>query len=148
MEERTAGVDDRVELRALVEAYAFAVDRRDSEDFIALFNTDATLTVHDTSGAVTGTYVGRTELTELPKRLSRYDQTLHQVHNHDVVIRGEEATGEVYGTAHHVTGEGPDGTDRVLTILYVDRYGREAGHWRFRSREVRLQRSEEREVQR
>jgi len=148
MEDRAAGIEQRVALRTLVEAYAFAVDRRDSDGFAALFDVDATLSVHDTTGARTGAYVGRHELTDLPKRLSRYDRTLHLVHNHDVVIDGEDASGEVYCTAHHVSGAGPDAIDRVLTIVYADRYARASDRWRFRSREVWLQWSEQRAVQR
>lgn len=148
MEDPAAAVDERVALRTLVEAYAFAVDRRDCEGFVALFTADARLTIHDSSGAPTGGYAGRRALAELPRRLNRYDRTLHLVHNHEVAIDGDDASGEVYCTAHHVSGAGPDASDRVLTILYVDRYGREAGRWRFQSREVRVQWSEERTVQR
>ena len=127
-DERDGGSDDRTALRALVEAYSFAADRRDPEAFAALFSEDATLTIHDAGGADARSYAGRAALAEVPQRLGRYDRTLHLVHNHDVHIDGDEASGEVYCTAHHVIGGGPDASDRVLTICYLDRYTR-AGRW-------------------
>jgi hypothetical protein len=135
-------------LRILAEAYGFAVDRRDSGAFVALFGDDATVTVHDPTGAITGTYVGRSELSGLPQRLHRYDRTVHLVHNQEVRFGGSGASGEVYCTAHHVTGAGADAADRVLTIRYLDHYSRDDDRWRFQSREVRVQWVEERRVQR
>jgi ketosteroid isomerase-like protein len=140
--------DDRVALRALVEAYAFAVDGRDCAKFVDLFSDDATLGVYDVSGAATGSYAGRGELDQLPRRLERYDRTMHLVHNHDVQLDGDEASGEVYCTAHHLSGAGPGASDRVLTIRYLDRYRREPDRWRIRTREVRVQWLEERTVDR
>lgn len=146
MEDTSADVADRLALRTLVEAYSFAVDRRDVDAFVELFSPDATLTVHDTDGATTGSYSGRGELAALPDRLRRYERTMHLVHNHEVDIAGPEASGEVYCTAHHVSGGGAGSSDRVLAIRYVDRYRRDADRWRFRARQVRLQWVEERPV--
>ena len=140
--------DDRMALRNLVEAYGFAVDRRDSGAFVALFGEDATVTVHDPSGAITGTYTGQSELRGVPQRLHRYDRTMHLVHNQEVRFDESRASGEVYCTAHHVTGSGPNAADRILTIRYVDRYTRDDDRWRFQSREVRVQWIEERRVDR
>ena len=41
---------DRLALRALVDAYAVAVDRRDIPGFLAVFTPDATLTTYEPGG--------------------------------------------------------------------------------------------------
>ena len=60
---------------------------------------------------------------------------MHFVHNVSVAVDGETATGETYGIASHIIA-GDDGTWSKLdwAIRYQDRYRREAGVWRYRSR--------------
>lgn len=134
---------DRVELRALVEAYAVAADRRDSDAFAALFTEDATLATYDASGSQRSRYTGRSEIASIPDRLRTYDLTVHIVSTVDLHVDGADATGEAYCDAHHVRGT----DDRLLVIRYVDRYCRD-DRWRFASREVRVLWTETRTIER
>ncbi|MFI5956344.1 nuclear transport factor 2 family protein [Cryptosporangium sp. NPDC051539] len=129
----------RVSLRGLVDLYAFACDRRDGDGFAALFAPDASLVVH---------WPGRTpsvitELAQVPVRLGRYDRTFHFVGNHLVsVLRGDDAAGDAYCLAHHVTGA----DDKVIAIHYEDRYRRVGDDWRFARRDVRVQWIDDRKI--
>jgi hypothetical protein len=140
---------DRLELRELVDAYAFAADRGDGDWFRSLWLPDARLTIHDGDGPARSTLDGVDVIAEVPSRLSRYLVTLHLVANHmgwaDPDSGGRAATGEAYCLAHHVSAAESDGDgedrehdDYVMAIRYVDRYGRDGdGRWRFATREVR-----------
>jgi uncharacterized protein (TIGR02246 family) len=134
---------DRIAIRELVEAYAHAVDRADSEAFAALFVDDATLATYEPSGSERTRYTGRPEIASIPDRLREYDFTVHIVSSLDVQVAGDEAAGEAYCQAHHVRGA----DDHLLVIRYVDRYRRD-DKWRFASREVRVLWTEARAVAR
>jgi hypothetical protein len=141
-----------LELRDLVDAYAFAADRGDGDWFRSLWLPDARLTIHDGDGPARSTLDGADAIAQVPGRLARYVVTLHVVANQmcwaDPDGEGRAATGEAYCLAHHVSapegggaGAGHDEhDDYVMAIRYVDRYGRNgAGRWRFATREVRRQ---------
>jgi hypothetical protein len=61
---------------------------------------------------------------------------------------GEEATGEVYCVAHHLSSATPgEGDDYVMYIRYLDAYVREAGDdWRITRRDVITDAVERRDV--
>lgn len=125
---------DRIALRYLVEAYASGCDNRDAELLSTLFSDGAALTVH---------WIGRDPTTmhmpgdvpRLPKGLQRFDRTMHFIGNHRAVVAGDTATGETYCFAHHISGT----NDHIMAIRYEDTYRREADGWRFTSRDLRLQ---------
>lgn len=125
------------DLRALVDAYAVAADDRDGAAFGALFTDDACLIVGDHR------YDGRTSISSVPGRLSKYRRTLHLVSTHRVHVDGDRATGTAYCEAHHVD----DDADRVLYIRYDDEYARGAdAGWRFAVRAVHVLWEERRPV--
>ena len=136
---------DRLALRALVDAYAVAVDRRDVAGFLAVFTEEATLSTYEPDGRRRGAFHGHGELAAVPPALERYERTLHLVSTHLVEPEpggdGDAAVGTAYCEAHHHAP--PDPTtgqrrDLVLFIRYHDRYARRGPGWRIRSREVHV----------
>ena len=125
---------DRLALRDLVEAYARAADTRDADLVRDCFVAGGTLTVH-WLGRDPSTMVMPDDAERIPQGLARYDRTLHFVGNHHAVVDGDSATGEAYCFAHHVTGT----DDHVMAIRYEDTYRRDAGTWRFATRHLRLE---------
>lgn len=132
---------DRLALRELVEAYAFAVDRRDEGWFRSLWLPGARLTTHDGDGPPQTDLQGVDAIARVTTLIGRFALTLHVVANHLCRIDGDRATGEAYCIGHHLTPTG-DGRhdDLIMGIRYLDRYGRDgSGAWRFARREVRKQ---------
>jgi SnoaL-like domain len=136
---------DRLELRALVDRYAVAVDARDAEAFASLFLPDGVLSVHEDEGAPPAVrYVGADELRSVMELLRFYTRTFHLMANHLSDVRGDEATGETYCLAHHLVEDGRGLTDLVMFIRYRDAFARTRGGWRFARREVLREWTEER----
>ena len=131
---------EAIALRRLVDGYARAVDRGDATGFIELFEPDALLQVFygPEADGPTSESRGHSALGEIPNRLTaRYDRTFHFVGNHLCDVRGDEATGEAYCLAHHLTENAHGGTDYVMLIRYQDVYRRPAGgSWKFAHRKV------------
>jgi hypothetical protein len=152
----TLDAADRVALRALVDGYAVAADRRDIPGFLAVFAPDATLTTFEPGGRQRGARHGHEELSTVPPALERYERTLHLVTTHHVEAfeddaSEDEAAGVAYCEAHHhrppdlgaapppgTAGAAPSGTDKVMYIRYEDRYARHGPGWRIRAREVHV----------
>jgi ketosteroid isomerase-like protein len=131
---------EAIALRRLVDGYARAVDRGDSEAFVDLFEPDALLQVFygpESEGPTTESR-GHPALGEIPKRLrGRYNRTFHFVGNHLCDVRGDEASGEAYCLAHHLTESAHGGTDYVMLIRYQDLYRRRPGEsWKIAHRKV------------
>ncbi len=131
--------DTRLALRALVDAYAVAVDQRDAEAFVGVFAPDGILDVLDAEGRRLGGYRGHAELAQVTERVARYHRTLHLVSTHRCVAApAGEVAGVAYCEAHHLTpaddGDGWD--DRVLSIRYDDRYRHTIDGWAIAGREV------------
>lgn len=123
---------DRAALRHLVDSYAVGCDRRDIDILRSCFAAGAVFTVHRPDKP--STMVAPHDLDRIPTGLGRYDQTFHFVGNHRVELAGDEATGEAYCIAHHLTGT----DDFVMHIRYEDRYRRTAEGWRIAQRDLRL----------
>lgn len=144
---QAAGLADRLALRDLVEAYARCADRCDGPGLAALFEADGELRVRQPRETAPSRVLrGRAEIADAIGRLARYDATFHLVANHYLTIAGDEATGEVYCLAHHVTAGGADVRDHVMVIRYADRYRRAPDGWRFAERELHVAWTEDRPV--
>jgi uncharacterized protein (TIGR02246 family) len=130
-------ISDRLELQELAFAYAAALDERDAEAFAGLFTPDGHLGVYepDPEQQLLG-YDGRDEIRTAVALLDPYDETLHVMTNHRVVLDGDDATGTVYCLAHHITVRDGARHNLVMTIRYHDRYRRSGGAWRFAHRKI------------
>ena len=129
---------DLLEIRDLAARYASGVDRRDRDLFLSAFHPDARLAVYSDSEADEPDSVrqGHEELGQVPSLITRYRRTFHFVGQHRCEIDGDEATGEVYCIARHLTPDDHGGTDFVMHIRYQDRYRRDDGGWRIAERRV------------
>ena len=132
---------DRLAIQDLAYRYAAGVDRRDRSLFLSAFHPDATLTVvRADPGGVERVFVrtGHDELGAIPELITRYAKTFHFVGNHHCVLHGEdEASGEVYCTAHHLDSDLGGGTDHIMLIRYQDTYRRGSdGQWLIASRRL------------
>lgn len=135
---------EEAELRRLSLRYAQACDRCDGPALGALFTEDALL--HGPGFRSQG----RKDITEniapFLKRL--FLKTVHLVHNVLTEISGSTAVGETYCFAHHITQK-PDGSlnDYIMAITYKDRFEKQAGRWLIKERELVLNWTENRPVE-
>ena len=141
MTDRLSEAVDRLAIQDLAYRYAAGVDRRDRSLFLSAFHPDATLTVvRADPGGVERVFVrtGHDELGTIPELITRYAKTFHFVGNHHCVLHGEdEASGEVYCTAHHLDSDLGGGTDHIMLIRYQDTYRRGSdGQWLIASRRL------------
>ena len=122
---------DVLELGDLSFTYARAVDRTDTDAFVSLFHPDARLTVFaDGTGETVRTrYDGLEELRTIPEALTRFDRTYHFVGNRLYEIEGDDAHGEVYCIAHHLSSDSDGAHNYVIFIRYLDQYRRDAAGW-------------------
>lgn len=130
----------RHELRTLAERYAQGVDRRDVDTFVALFHSDAVIVIHDPSETTEPREIrGLERLAKIPEFIQRYAKTFHLLGQSTYHIGDDEATGEVYCVAHHLTPDAHGGTNYVMYIRYEDTYRPDAdGAWKFAKRRLRV----------
>lgn len=145
-------LSDRLELRDLVEAYAFRVDSDDPGSAALLFAPDGELRIFN-AGQIEPVRerIGRDAIATAMVGLRRYDRTLHVVANQAVELDGDTATGHTYCLAHHVRDvERPDGVvapfDYVMHVRYLDRYVRLDEGWRIAQRHLQVEFTEDRPV--
>jgi ketosteroid isomerase-like protein len=129
---------ERFELRDLVDAYATAIDERDTELLVSLFTPDANLfVVEDGREEELARYDGAAELARLMDRLDQYGPTMHVISNHRVRVDGASATGVAYCLAHHLAERDGATQDLVMAIRYFDRYARgEDDEWKIAERKI------------
>lgn len=135
---------DRLEIRRIVDDYARCADRIDNEGLASLFAPDGVLRIFERGNPEpVRERVGRGEIAEAIKGLSRYEVTMHLVANHYVVIDGDSATGETFCRACHirpVEGGAPDARENyVMNIRYLDAYVRRPEGWRIATRELQVE---------
>jgi uncharacterized protein (TIGR02246 family) len=132
---------DRVALRLLVDTYARAVDRGDTEAVAGLFTPDGELVAHFHTGPDGAPVVrrGRAEIgAALVAGLRPYLGTTHVVGGHVADIAGTAAHGETVCLAHHVYERAGERRLLVMAVRYEDDYDCADGSWRFARRQLRL----------
>lgn len=139
---------DRVELRALVETYASAVDRRRWEELGALFGETGRLFVYKDEGQSepSGVRTGAVEIAAVVSTgIGVYRATSHMVGAHSIEMTDDPdlALGSTTCRAYHVRGAA---SLMIMAIMYEDRYVRSPEGWRFGERHVRLQWRETRQL--
>jgi SnoaL-like protein len=119
---------DLGDIRALVDAYAIAMDRHDVDAFPRLFVPDGALVVkvHGREKPLT-IFQGpeRDGIGRIARLLGElYDATLHNITTHAAEVDGDHATGATYCLAYHVvTCEGVR-TLETLGVRYEDEFVR------------------------
>jgi hypothetical protein len=138
IEKKIQEADDRLEIRSLVDAYAFCADTRNAKGQMALFTTDTRFEVfYDPKSAVPSQVInGREGLAAVFDDLNQYKATMHFNGQASVQLNGDDATGIAYCIAHHLTVQ--DGSQKLMVaaIKYHDTYVRQNGKWLFAVRQL------------
>jgi len=130
--------DDRHAIRSLIDAYAHCADRRDAGGQMALFTDDCRLLVFFDvrSTEPSQSYQGRAALAPVFDALNAYEATTHFNGQSSISLRGDQATGESYCLAHHVTRKSDKAELMVASIRYLDEFIRTPAGWRFGERKL------------
>ena len=132
---------DRLAIRELVDAYAHCADRRDAKGQMALFTEDTRFLVFMEYGSPEPTQElrGRESLAPVFDNLNTYAVTMHFNGQSTVVLDGDQATGESYCLAHHLSvGEDGQRTMMIASIRYLDQFAKQDGQWLFAERRLLL----------
>jgi hypothetical protein len=130
-------VATRVELRALVDEYAWATDAYDYDGYADLFLADGEVTaVNPGETDPFFTAQGTDELRGVVHGNDQFDRTFHAVENHRCQIDGASATGVTYCTADHLMLNGDAPQTLVMLIRYHDVYSLTDSGWKFVSRRL------------
>jgi hypothetical protein len=123
---------DLLALRALVDRYAIAIDRRDRETLESLFVPDGGIDVHVAGrDEPVARLRGADGLRALVEGVSVYADTLHLVANVAATVDGDTATAVTYCVAHHLVTDADEPYDERLLVVYDDRFVHTADGWRF-----------------
>jgi ketosteroid isomerase-like protein len=138
---------DRLAIRELVEAYAHCADRRDAKGQMSLFTEDTHFVVYMNAKDPKPSQElhSREALAPVFVELNKYDATTHFVGQSTIfTLTSDQATGEAYCLAHHVTVD--DGKRRLMlaSIRYLDTFVKMDGSWLFAERQLYVDWLEER----
>ena len=128
---------DRLAIRELVEAYAHCADRREAEGQMSLFTDNAHFVVYMDAKNPTPSQElhSREELAPVFDDLNKYDATTHFVGQSTIfTLTSNQATGEAYCLAHHVTVEGESRHLMIASLRYLDTFVKIDGSWFFSER--------------
>jgi hypothetical protein len=128
---------DRLAIRELIEAYAHCADRRDAKGQMALFTEDTHFVVYINAKDPTPSQElhSREALAPVFADLNQYDATTHFIGQSTIfTLTDDQATGEAYCLAHHVTVNGAKRRLMLASLRYNDTFVKKAGVWRFAER--------------
>jgi ketosteroid isomerase-like protein len=128
---------DRLAIRELVEAYAYCADRRDAKGQMSLFTTDTHFVVYMNAKdpAPSQELHSRDALGPVFDDLNRYAATMHFVGQSTILtLTDEQATGEAYTLAHHLTIDGDKRLLMIAALRYTDTFLKIDGTWLFAER--------------
>ena len=96
---------DRLAIRELIEAYAHCADRRDAKRQMSLFTPDTHFIVHmdAKSSQPAMEFHRREDLAPVFADLNKYEATTHFLGQSTIVLDKDQATGETYCLAHHIS---------------------------------------------
>ncbi len=130
---------DRLAIRELVEAYAHCADRRDAKGQMALFTEDTHFVVYMNAKDPKPSMdlQARDALAPVFADLNKYDATTHFVGQSTIfTLTADQATGEAYCLAHHVTVNGEKRRLMVASLRYHDTFVKRDGSWLFAERQL------------
>jgi ketosteroid isomerase-like protein len=138
---------DRLAIRELVEAYAHCADRRDAKGQMSLFTEDTHFVVYMNAKDPRPSQElhSREALAPVFLELNKYDATTHFVGQSTIfTLTSDQATGEAYCLAHHVTVDGTKRRLMVASLRYLDTFVKMDGSWLFAERRLYVDWLEER----
>jgi ketosteroid isomerase-like protein len=138
---------DRLAIRELIEAYAHCADRRDAKGQMSLFTPDAHFVVFMNAKDSTPSQElhSREELAPVFADLNKYEATTHFLGQSTIfTLTSNQASGETYCLAHHVTVEGGKRRLMVASLRYQDTSVKLDGTWLFSERVLYVDWMEER----
>jgi hypothetical protein len=128
---------DRLAIRELVEAYAHCADRRDAYGQMSLFTADTHFVVYMNAKDPTPSQElhSREALAPVFAELNKYEATTHFVGQSTVfTLTGDQASGEAYCLAHHVTVDAGKRRLMVAALRYLDTFVKMESAWPFAER--------------
>jgi hypothetical protein len=138
---------DRLAIRELVEADAHCADRRDAKGQMSLFTPDTRFVVYMNAKNPTPSQELHSSEALAPvfAELNKYEATTHFVGQSTIfTLTREQATGETYCLAHHVTLEGTKRRLMLASLRYLDTFVKTDGSWIFSERRLYVDWLEER----
>jgi ketosteroid isomerase-like protein len=140
---------DRLAIRELVEAYAYCADRRDAHGQMALFTPDAHFVVYMDAKDPTPSQElhSREALAPVFADLNQYHATMHFLGQSTIAsLAGNQATGQAYCLAHHLTHKGDGRRLMIAALRYEDAFAKVDGAWLFSERRLYVDWLEERSL--
>jgi uncharacterized protein (TIGR02246 family) len=130
---------DRLAIRELIEAYAHCADRRDANGQMALFTEDTHFVVYMNARDPNPSQElrSREALAPVFADLNQYIATTHFVGQTTIsTLSRDQATGEAYCLAHHITEK--EGKRRLMlaSLRYDDTFVKRDGAWLFAERRL------------
>jgi hypothetical protein len=128
---------DRLAIRELVEAYAHCADRRDAKGQMSLFTADTHFVVYMNAKDPKPSQElhSREALAPVFADLNKYAATMHFVGQSTIfTLTGDQATGEAYCLAHHLTADGDKRRLMIAALRYYDAFVKIEGSWLFAER--------------
>jgi hypothetical protein len=128
---------DRLAIRELVEAYAYCADRRDAKGQMNLFTTDTHFVVYMNAKDPKPSQElhSREELAPVVADLNQYAATMHFVGQSTILaLNRDQALGQAYCIAHHLTVDGEERRLMIAYLRYVDTFKKIEGAWLFAER--------------
>jgi hypothetical protein len=130
---------NRLAIRELIEAYAHCADRRDANGQMALFTQDTHFVVfmNAKDPAPSQELHSREALSPVFADLNQYDATTHVVGQSTIfTLTADQATGEAYCLAHHVSISGGERRLMVASLRYLDTFLKVHENWLFAERKL------------
>ena len=130
---------DRLAILELVEAYANCADRRDAKGQMALFTEDTHFVVYMNAKDPKPSMDlhARDALAPVFADLNKYEATTHFVGQSTIfALSADQATGEAYCLAHHVTMDSGKRRIMIASLRYYDTFVKMDGTWLFAERQL------------
>jgi ketosteroid isomerase-like protein len=139
---------DRLAIRELIEAYAHCADRRDASGQMALFTPDTHFIVFmDAKSTQPAMDLRRREdLAPVFADLNKYEATTHFLGQSTIVLDQNQATGETYCLAHHISVSEGKRSIFIASLRYYDVFVKVDGRWLFAERKLIVDWTETRQI--
>lgn len=138
---------DRLAIRELIETYAHCADRRDAEGQKSLFTEDTHFVVYMDAKNPTPSQEldSREALGPVFAALNQYEATTHFLGQSTLfTLAKDQAKGETYCLAHHVTIDGGARRLMIASLRYLDTFVKADGGWLFAERRLYVDWTDER----